>query len=109
MSPLQQHGAQAVLEIGDGLAHGGLRQVQALGRAAEPARFHDRLEAAELVTFNLHAARRVALFIGLVHRLRPSSRLMGASLPTPPARPGSLPTIAPVVAAVVWWKRYVSS
>ena len=43
-----------MLEIGDGLADRGLRQIQPLRRTAETAGFDDGVKATQLVTFNLH-------------------------------------------------------
>ena len=46
-----------MLQIGYGLADGGLREIQPLGRTAETAGFEYSVKAAQLMTFNLHGVK----------------------------------------------------
>src|SRR5262245_54121197 len=47
-----------MLEIRDRLTHRGLRQIESLGSAAEPARFDDSVKTANLVALDLHGTTR---------------------------------------------------
>jgi hypothetical protein len=57
IAPAQQRSAQAVLQVRDGLAHGGLRKIKPLRGAAEPTGFDDGVEAAQLIAFDRHRSR----------------------------------------------------